>query len=531
MLDRRVALKGSIRAQRVAALALLVALAVLLRGYDAASTMRFTGDEARDLLQARLITERGVLPTLGPKIYEGQGNLGPAYAYLMALPLWGGGYDPAAAVWTIISFDAAAVLLMYAVAARLFGANGGMIAAFLYTVSFTHVFYARWCWHPSLVPFFTLLLIYAVLRSGQGGIGHLCLAAGAFSILLQLHLSTSLLAAPLAVALWWNRRVLTVRRSIACVVAFLVPALPLIAREWTSGFANARGMLGLGRVVASGNDAPYGPFLVEMAQVVADRAYWPFGKRTVLVDHFGWMEGLNAALCVLGLGVAAARLRQRRFDLAVVAAWALLPAFALVSWQGQRQQYYLLFWLPVLLLAVAALLEVAARGAVTRWIAAGVGAALVVVNTATLAAYFARVEGPRYDTFLAGPLWEKKSAVAAIVDDAGDAPYDLLIFSWHWSNHAPYVYLLANESNRPRETRMYERPYGSSDPGKLHFIDTSATFAPSTSAPAQRTYAISEPHAPEMFPEARRLDDAKQIGAYRLSDTRPADLMGFLPSE
>ena len=142
----------------------VIGVGLFWRSYHLNDWLRFTGDEARDLFAAFQIMQGNSFPTHGPKVHIGFGYLGPAYYYLLALPLWLMKGAPVAAGWLTVLVDGAAIGLVFLVGKRLFNAITGWIAALLYAFSFQVIFYARWGWHPSLVPFFTLLVIYSCLR-------------------------------------------------------------------------------------------------------------------------------------------------------------------------------------------------------------------------------------------------------------------------------------------------------------------------------------------------------------------------------
>lgn len=476
--------------------------------------MRFTGDEARDLLQAKNIIERGILPTLGPKIYRGQGHLGPAYAYLVAIPLWLSAYDPTGAVELVLLLDVVAIVVMYLLGRELFGSLAGLVAAGLYAVSFTMVFYARWCWHPSLVPLLTLLLFYSLIQLLKGRAAFLPIVALSQGLLLQLHLSTAVLLVPVALALWRSRRSLGRWNVVVSALVLFVVLGPLLTHELSTGFQNTRTMLRLRRVVLTGETRSIVPFWADIAQVVAEQAFWPYGKREILLPGWRAMYYVNVVLVTTSLCWLVLTLSDRAWTCLMLFAWAVLPPLSLLTFAGQRSHYYMLPWFPLPILLVAAMLGTQLQHKGWRWWAGLILGLLVVTNLAMYQRYTRWLARQQYDYFLAGPLDIKRRAVDAILRNAGDRGYDLLLVSWDWSNNKPYNYLLSNAADHPHEVRMLVvNPETKAT--ERHFIDTSEFYASNTEVHPTRTYVIVEPAHLVPLPGTESVADLGQIDVRR----------------
>lgn len=496
------------------ALVVIVLVGFALRQTGARAMMRFTGDEARDLLQAKNIIEQGIFPSLGPKIYRGHGHLGPAYAYLVAIPLWLSAYDPAGAVELVLFLDVVAIVLMYFLGRELFGNLAGLIGAGLYAVSFTMVFYARWCWHPSLVPLFTMLLFYSLIQILKGRVAFLPVVALSQGLLLQLHLSTGVLLVPVALALWQSRRSLGRWSIAASALVFFVVLGPLLMHELRTGFHNTRTMLRLGRVVLTGETRSIVPFWTDIAQVVADQAFWPYGSREILLPGWGAMYWLNVGLVIMSFQHLVVSHWDRATRCVILAAWAILPPLSLLTFAGQRSHYYMLPWFPLPVLLVAGLLSRWTQQKGRRWWAGLTLVLLVVTNLAMYRRYAMWLARPQYDYFLAGPLDVKRRAVAAVLRDAGERGYDLLLVSWDWSNNKPYNYLLSNAATHPHEVRMLVvNP--DTKATNHHFIDTSEFYAPNTPGHPTHTYVIVEPAHLVQLQGTESVADLGQIDVQR----------------
>ena len=505
----------------------IVLAGAILRLDHAASLMRFTGDEARDLRQAQGVTTRHEWPLLGPRIYRGQGCLGPFYAYLMALPLHMAHGNPAASVIVVAFFDTLAIILMYLLGRQIADRWTGMLAAMLYAMSFTMIFYARWGWHPSLLPFFTLLAIYSMVRIVHGSPTFLPLLALTLAILLQLHMSTVLLFNPAALAVRTGRRSFRWHTLVFTFCAGALPLLPLIIHELSSGFANTRAMIGMGTVMTASSHASFGRFLADIAQVVADQACWRYGHRAILLDQADWIYVLNILLVIAGLVAVVRQWRRDRQVTVLLLLWILLPPLALLRFGGARSHYYMLLWFPAALIAVAMALREALRHRQARSIVVALLFLLAVTNMASYAAYRVDLQSPRYDTFLAGPLGLKKAAVDAVIQHAGRRHYDLVIASWHWANHWPYLYLLSNHQERPVNVRVVVvSPDGG--PAEVTEENPGAYFSPTVDDHTTQTLVILEPSDLLRLPRNTLVADLGQLQVHRVPgglDNLPAPLM------
>lgn len=506
----------SIGTRTIVLLSVILLAGGLLRGCHALDYMRFTGDEARDLIQAKNIITRGDFPVLGPKIFRGQGHLGPAYAYGMALPLSLADYDPAVSVILVICFDLLAVFLVFLLGRLLFDESTGLIAAGLYALSFTMIFYSRWGWHPSFIPFFTLLSFISMLLLLRQHYRWLPVLAVSLGIVVQFHISAVLLFFPASATLWRIRHCLSRRLILISVGLFLCMLAPLLAYEGFSGFQNLRNMLKLQPVLLGASTNPFPPFLADIAQVVADQAYWPYGERRILLASLSWIYPINVLLVTAAIVNGLRELPKEKESLALILAWVILFPLTLISLGDQRSHYYMLAWFPLTILLVGRFLAVLLGLRPLRLAGLLLTAGLIVVNILTFTRYVTVLTREPYDTFLAGPLTMKKEAVRSVTADAGGAPFAVRIISWHWCNHWPYLYLFSNREHRPSQTAMTTVDL-SDRTTKEYKIDTSRYFVASPAQQRPTWYAIVEPATLYDVPEFETKWDAGQIVVYKLS--------------
>lgn len=171
----------------------IIFISLFFRLYKISDYMTFLGDEGRDAIVARDIL-RGDLTLLGPRASAGDFFLGPAYYYMIAPFLLLSGYDPVGPAIMVALFGVATVVLIYFAGEKFFSIRAGLVASSLYAISPLVVAYSRSSWNPNLMPFFSLLILFLMVKAVANQSVKLFLIIGfLIGIAIQLHyLSTFL---------------------------------------------------------------------------------------------------------------------------------------------------------------------------------------------------------------------------------------------------------------------------------------------------------------------------------------------------
>lgn len=136
-------------------------LALAFRFFNFRESVYFGFDEARDIYAATDIYTKGDLKLIGP---PATGNIGlfhgPFYWYIIGpiYLLFKGNPEMVSAIFRII--NALGVFLIFALAKNMFNPLSGLIAAFLYAVSFEESQYAMYVGNPSLGVLTNLLIFW-----------------------------------------------------------------------------------------------------------------------------------------------------------------------------------------------------------------------------------------------------------------------------------------------------------------------------------------------------------------------------------
>ncbi len=225
-------------------LAVILALAALVRFYQIDSNVYMGGDEGRDaqVTEQMIETHKPILQGPPTSIVTDIGRVyyGPGY-YYVNIPfflLTGGNPDSAYIATALFGF--LATVLMFLVAKDLFGWKAGLVSAALYAVSVHMVSFERWAWSPNWIPFFSLLAVYGLIQLTRGKSWGAYLLAVAFAVGWQLHYTFLFLLIAVAAIVWRFKVRIDRKTTLLSLATFLVLSSPLIINDFKYGFPNLK---------------------------------------------------------------------------------------------------------------------------------------------------------------------------------------------------------------------------------------------------------------------------------------------------
>ena len=175
-------------------LAILLAVAVLLRLYNLKGSLQFQGDQGRDaMIVAQIFTEKDLV-FIGPVTSVGNMYLGPLYYYFMLPFLWLSYPSPMGPAYAVAILGVITVWLMYRLGRELIGERAGLIATIFFTFAGTVITYTRFSWNPNPAPLISALMIYFTYKAWQKNSWYWVGVIMSFAVLLQLHYLTLLSA-------------------------------------------------------------------------------------------------------------------------------------------------------------------------------------------------------------------------------------------------------------------------------------------------------------------------------------------------
>lgn len=183
-------------------LILILLAGSILRLYKISSYTTFLGDEGRDAIIVRNLLVHFDPILIGPGTSVGSMYLGPLYYYFMAPFLLLSNFSPVGPAVGVALLGIATIYLVFIVGKDWFGKKAGLISALFFAISPTVIIYSRSSWNPNIMPFFSLLSIYAMWRVWKkNDYKFLIIAAISYAFVLQSHY-LGLLLAPTIGIIW-----------------------------------------------------------------------------------------------------------------------------------------------------------------------------------------------------------------------------------------------------------------------------------------------------------------------------------------
>lgn len=228
---------------------IIILIGAFFRLYKISSYMTFLGDEGRDVIIVRRIFTELHPPLIGPGTSVGNMYLGPLYYYMMAIPLLLAGFSPVGPAVMIALLGALTIAFVWWVGRTWFNKTTGVVAATLYAISPTIIYYSRSSWNPNIMPFFALLCIYSIWKVWRERKFNWLIVLGiSFAFVLQSHY-LGLLLIPTLFIFWLltfidqkKKRNLGqfIQKSIIGAVGFVVLMSPLFFFDLRHNFINAK---------------------------------------------------------------------------------------------------------------------------------------------------------------------------------------------------------------------------------------------------------------------------------------------------
>lgn len=232
-------------------LGIILLVAAICRLYRIDQYMTFLGDEGRDAIIARRIFTELHPPLIGPGTSVGNLYLGPLYYYMMAPALLIANFSPVGPAVQIALLGVITVGFVWYVGRKWFNTTAGLIAAGLFAISPTVIYYSRSSWNPNIMPFFALLTIYSVWKFWHEGKCNWLIVTGlAFAAVLQSHY-LGLLLAPTIFIFWLltyfkSKKTKEVKvfigKSLIGLVGFIALMSPLFFFDVRHNWMNAKSM-------------------------------------------------------------------------------------------------------------------------------------------------------------------------------------------------------------------------------------------------------------------------------------------------
>lgn len=225
----------------------IIGLGIFLRSYHFDEWLHFELDQARDakVIDIAVSGDATDLPLLGPRAGGTFLRLGPGFYWLEYLGALIVGDTIVGSAFVVLFFSILTLPLFYVFLRRFFAPSFSLGLLVLCATSAFMVMYGRFAWNPNLVPFFSLLGFYALLRSidrteqYQGR----WLMVSAFGLGLATHMHfLAFLALPVIAIglLLWSRPRIAVKFWLGALALVAILYVPMFLNEIATGGDNMR---------------------------------------------------------------------------------------------------------------------------------------------------------------------------------------------------------------------------------------------------------------------------------------------------
>lgn len=215
---------------------------LFLRIYRLGDDFILLYDQGRDLLVASNIL-KGKLTLLGQQAGLEGLFYGPLYYYFLAFWLFIFGGNPVGISVVIILFNLAGIYLIFLIGKQLFSEKTGLIAAFLYSISYSLIAFSRWLTNPALVPPLSLLFLYLLINLKRNK-NLLYLIGIITGIVIQLEAPVAIFYPFIIIAtIYFLKLRFNFRDLLRLFLPFLILVFPQILFELRHDFLSSRGIL------------------------------------------------------------------------------------------------------------------------------------------------------------------------------------------------------------------------------------------------------------------------------------------------
>ncbi|EKE14291.1 MAG: hypothetical protein ACD_12C00589G0002, partial [uncultured bacterium] len=182
------------------ALVITIIIGVFLRFYKLNGFTTFLGDQGRDAIVVKRILTLEHLPAIGAPTSIGQVYLGPFYYYFISPWLWFFKLNPIGLAFGVAVFSSIYLLINYFIVKELLNKKIALISTIFLSFSSVLIDFSRFSWNPNLLPLFTLLTVYFVIKSLKEDKWYYFALSGAFiSFSIQLHYLSLFLIPPILI--------------------------------------------------------------------------------------------------------------------------------------------------------------------------------------------------------------------------------------------------------------------------------------------------------------------------------------------
>lgn len=221
-------------------LLLILFLALILRFYRLRTWFLFGMDQEYEAFLVKNILTGKHFPLIGVNASDTGIYLGPFFIYLAAIPYFIFRGSPLGGALAASSLGVITTFALYKLGKVWFSEKVGLLAGFLWAVSFLSVHYDRQFWNPTPLSFLTIIILYSITMIYKGREKFMLLLAISIGIALQSHLQSIIYIPIIILYLFILRKKYSGKYLFLFFLILLIFQLPLILFDIRHNFMNTK---------------------------------------------------------------------------------------------------------------------------------------------------------------------------------------------------------------------------------------------------------------------------------------------------
>lgn len=418
---------------------LILILGIFLRIYNINETLLFHFDQGYHGLAIKEIWENKRLVLLGHKT-DVEGIFHGSTFYYLMLPIYLiSSWDPSRVSLILAFLDGLSIIFIFLIGKELLSRKAGLFAALLYATSYSLISYSRWLSNVTLIPLFSTIFFFLLLRSYKNNSHYFPLACFFAGLITQLNGAIGFFFLPLLASFFYFLRKKLLKKKMSLLISaifFLIPILPLIFFDLRHNFLVSRSIF---RMFSQGGSLDFNFKSLFLSSTKL---------KIELVNLFSYKLPL-VALSMFILTIVAIwhswKKKEKSFKMVKLLLFSLLvPFLGLLLYPGGIHGFFMVSLLPLFVLVVSFGLSYWLKVKALKPAMFVITASVIIVNLYHWQGFLK----PGFNLIPIGTrnlitLEDRKQAIDFIYEKATGKPFVTLIYIIPYSQEQPWDYVFS----------------------------------------------------------------------------------------
>jgi len=307
-------------------------------------------------------------PLIGVNASDTGLYLGPAFIYIAAIPYYIFQGNPLGGAVFASTLGILTTFMIYILGKEWFSKKVGLLASFFWAFSFISILYDRQFWNPTPLSFLSIVILYSLTKIIRGQSNHFIFLGLSLGLALQSHLQAVVFLPIVIFFLTKYRTRYTKKYLLIFLLILLIFQLPLILFDLRHNFTNSKALIAL---ISQNQDAAktYTTPMMDKLSLftniigrsfyIASQAdlYAENGQCNELMPYVGKTNILVIIIifCLLGYFLYQSLIKRNKEikDFGIILSIFVITFLGIILYSRPIFEYYLLYFLPILYLAIA----------------------------------------------------------------------------------------------------------------------------------------------------------------------------------